>query len=104
LALFCCRPDPDLIYWRQTFGPAESQHRREKMSEKQRIQNGERDRYIAIGLAIGMPSFALIGFALCIATDNPGLLGLGPAIGLALGIAIGEGLYQRSRQREGKER
>ena len=63
-------------------------------------RNADRDHYIAIGMAIGMPSFALIGFALCIATDNPGLLGLGPAIGLAMGIAIGEGLYRRSRQSE----
>jgi hypothetical protein len=66
--------------------------------------NAERNRYIAIGMAIGMPSFALIGFALCIATDNPGLLGLGPAIGLTMGIAIGEGLYQRSMQGEGKKK
>ena len=63
--------------------------------------NPQRDRYITIGLAIGMPSFALIGFILCIATDSPGFLGLGPAIGLATGIAIGEGLYRRSRQGEG---
>lgn len=61
--------------------------------------NAERERYMAIGLAIGMPSFALIFFALCIATDNPGLLGVGPAIGLAVGVAIGEGLYRRSLQR-----
>jgi len=66
--------------------------------------NMERERCIAIGLAIGMPSFALIGFFLCIATDSPGLLGLGPAIGLAIGVAIGEGLYRRRRQREGNTR
>ena len=64
-------------------------------------QNAQRDRYIAIGLAIGMPSFALIGFFLCIATDTPGFLGLGPAIGLAIGISIGEGLYRRSKRGEG---
>ena len=67
-------------------------------------RDAERDRYMAIGLAIGMPSFALIGFALCIATDNLGLLGLAPAIGLAMGIAIGEGLYQRSRRGEGNKK
>jgi hypothetical protein len=72
------------------------------MSENQNIRNEERDRYLAIGLAIGMPSFGLIGLALCLATDNLGLLGVAPGIGLALGIAIGEGLYRRSRQREGK--
>lgn len=65
--------------------------------------NAERERYIAIGLAIGMPSFALIGFLLCIATDSPGLLGVGPAIGLAIGIAIGEGLYRRSQQRGARD-
>ena len=67
-------------------------------------RDAERDRYMAIGLAIGMPSFALIGFAWCLATDNLGLLGLAPAIGLTMGIAIGEGLYQRSRRGEGKEK
>ena len=74
------------------------------MSGEQRIGNGERDRYIGIGIAIGMPSVALIGFVLCLATDNPGLLGLPPAIGLAMGIAIGEGLYRRSRQCGGTDR
>ena len=62
--------------------------------------NLERERCISIGLAIGMPSFALIGFILCIATDSPAFLGVGPAIGLAIGIAIGEGLYRRRRRPE----
>jgi hypothetical protein len=62
-------------------------------------RNAERERYIAIGLAIGMPSFAFIGLALCLATESLGLLGVGPAIGLTIGIAIGEGLYRRSQQR-----
>ena len=61
-------------------------------------RNAERQRYIAIGLTIGMPSFALICFALSIATDTLGLLGVGPAIGLAVGIAIGESLYQRRKK------
>ena len=66
--------------------------------------NLERERCISIGLAIGMPSFALIGFLLCILTDSPSFVGLGPAIGLAIGIAIGEGLYRHRRQREGNAR
>ena len=61
-------------------------------------RNTEKERYMAIGLAIGMPSFALIGFILCIATDTLGLLGVGPAMGVAVGIAIGEGLRQRRRE------
>ena len=66
--------------------------------------DAERAHYMAIGLAIGMPSFALIGIALCIATDTLGLLGVGPAIGLAIGISIGEGLYLRSRHSEANEK
>ena len=68
------------------------------MSGKHMDRDAERERCFAIGLAIGMPSFAIIGILLCIATDNPGLLGLAPAIGLAIGIAIGEGLYQRRKR------
>jgi hypothetical protein len=86
------------------FGLASNKDRRGTMSEKQRIRNAERNRTMAIGMAIGMPTFALAGLILCIATDTPGLLGVGPAIGLAMGIAIGEGLYQRSRQNEADER
>ena len=62
--------------------------------------NVERERCIATGLTIGMPSFALIGFLLCILTDSPSFVGLGPAIGLAIGIAIGEGLYRRRKRHE----
>ena len=61
-------------------------------------RNAERERYMAIGLAVGMPGFTLIGLALCLFTDNLGLLGVWPGMGLVVGIAIGEGLYQRSQQ------
>jgi hypothetical protein len=77
------------------FRPTDNQHKMEKMSEKQRMESEKHKRYLAIGLAIYMPSFAAIGIALCAATDNPGFLGLGPA--------IGEGLYRRSRKHGGKE-
>jgi hypothetical protein len=68
------------------------------MSRKQIARDMDRERCMGIGLAVGMPSFALIGFLLCITTDNLGFLGLGPAIGLTIGIAIGEGLYQWGTQ------
>ena len=72
------------------------------MSRTERTEDEERSRYLAIGLAIGMPIFGLIGMAVCLATDNLGLLGVGPGIGLAMGVAIGEGLYRRSLQRKGQ--
>ena len=71
------------------------------MSGNDLRHNREREHYIGIGMAIGMPAFSFLGIILCIATDNPGLLGLAPATGLALGIAIGEGLYRRSRRADG---
>jgi hypothetical protein len=74
------------------------------MSDKHASRDAERERYLAIGMAIGMPTFAFLGIVLCIATHTPGLLGVGPAIGLAMGISIGEGMYLRSRGSEGSER
>jgi hypothetical protein len=52
---------------------------------------------MAIGMIVCMP----VGVALFIITRNPGLLGIGPAVGIALGVAIGEGLYQRSTRQHG---
>ena len=74
------------------------------MSEKQSVRDTERDRYIGIGMTIGMLLFAPVGLVLFITTDNPGLMGVGPAIGLSIGLAIGDGLYQRHRQKEGSGR
>jgi hypothetical protein len=67
------------------------------------MEDEEHKRYLAMGLAIYMPSFSAIGIALCAATDKPGFLALGPAIGAALGMAVGEGLYRRSRGRQERE-
>jgi len=51
---------------------------------------------MGLGMAIGMIIFAPLGIILAIATDTPGLLGIGPAMGVGVGVALGEGLYQRS--------
>jgi hypothetical protein len=56
-----------------------------------------------VGMAIGMATFAPAGIALALTTENPGLLGIGPAMGIGFGIAIGESLFQRNENRENSE-
>ena len=66
------------------------------VSEKPENQAKEKDHYLGLGMAIGMIAFAPLGVVLAIATDTLGLLGIGPAMGVGVGIALGEGLYRRS--------
>lgn len=56
-------------------------------------------QWIGIGIAL----FAGVGVVLATATDNPGLIGIGPAIGVAFGAAVGSSLERRYR-REGRIR
>lgn len=60
----------------------------------------QRDHYLSLGMAIGMILFMPLGVVLLIVTDTPGLLGVGPAAGIGVGLAIGEELYRRSQQKQ----
>ena len=66
------------------------------MFDNREGQSKEKSHYLGMGMAIGMIIFAPLGIILAIATDTPGLLGIGPAMGVGVGIALGEGLYRRS--------
>jgi hypothetical protein len=68
------------------------------MSQQTNGSTKQKEHYMGRGMAIGMAMFAPIGIALFILTDNPGLLGIGPAIGISIGVAIGEHLYKRSKR------
>lgn len=52
---------------------------------------------MGLGMALGMAMFAPLGIVLSLVTDNPGLIGVGPAIGISIGVAIGEHLYKRNK-------
>lgn len=68
------------------------------MSQQTNDPTKEKERCMGKGMALGMAMFAPIGIVLWIVTDNPGLIGVGPAIGISIGVAIGEHLYKRSKQ------
>jgi hypothetical protein len=46
--------------------------------------------YISLGVAMGLP----LGIPLWLVTENPGMMGAGVAIGIAIGMAF-EGKYNR---------
>ncbi len=70
------------------------------MSSRHGNSKADKEHYMGIGMAIGVALFASLGIVLSIVTDSPGLIGIGPGMGVAAGIAIGEGLYQRRGMRE----
>jgi hypothetical protein len=71
------------------------------MTNQHQTQIPDKSEYMGRGMAIGMIVCMPLGVALFIITGNPGLLGIGPAVGVAMGVAIGEGLYQRSTRQDG---
>jgi hypothetical protein len=59
--------------------------------------------FVGMWMAICIVIFSGIGVPLFIALENPGLIGIGPAIGVALGLSIGSGIESRYKK-EGKIR
>jgi len=54
--------------------------------------------FLGVGIAIGIPIFSGVGIALSNSTGNPGLIGIGPAIGVILGLAIGKSMEDKYRK------
>lgn len=65
------------------------------MDEKQMSNDELRERERERGMILGMLTFFPIGVALFIATGNPGMIGTGVALGLPIGLAIGERRYKK---------
>ena len=60
-------------------------------------------RFIGMWMGIGIAIFSGIGIPLSIVSENPGFIGIGPAIGVAFGLAVGSSIEARY-QKEGKIR
>lgn len=70
------------------------------MFEKRKDQTLEKDHYIGVGLAIGMPICMPLGVALFVITGNPGLMGAVVGFSVAVSLAIGENLAQRNARHQ----
>lgn len=66
------------------------------MTEKKRPKG----HYVSVGIAIGIGIFGVLGFIVSALTDNFALLGVGPAVGVPIGILIGQSLESK-KEREG---
>jgi glycopeptide antibiotics resistance protein len=59
-------------------------------------QNEElKQHYQRKGMGIGFALFMPFGVIFWLLLDNPGFLWVGPALGISIGIAIGEAMYKR---------
>ena len=59
--------------------------------------------FIGMWMGIGIAIFSGIGVPLSIALRNPGFIGIGPAIGVAFGLALGQSIEEKYKN-EGKIR
>ena len=59
--------------------------------------------FVGMWMGAGIAIFSGIGIPLSIVSENPGLIGIGPAIGVAFGLAVGSSIEARY-QKEGKIR
>ncbi len=50
-------------------------------------------------MAIGTAIFAGLGIPISVATGNQGLIGIGPAIGVVMGTAIGQSIEKSMRKK-----
>ena len=59
--------------------------------------------FVGMWMGIGIAIFSGIGIPLSFALENPGLIGIGPAMGVAVGLAIGSSIEAKYKK-EGKIR
>ena len=59
--------------------------------------------FLGMWIGIGIAIFAGLGIPLSIVTENPGFIGIGPALGVAVGVAIGQSIENKYKK-EGKIR
>ena len=71
------------------------------MNEK--VEKYPEGHFVGIWMGIGIAIFSGLGIPLSIVTENPGLIGIGPALGVAVGLAIGQSIENKHKQ-EGKIR
>jgi len=59
--------------------------------------------FVGMWMGICIAIFSGLGIPLSIVTENPGFIGIGPALGVAVGVAIGQSIENKYKQ-EGRIR
>lgn len=59
--------------------------------------------FLGMWMVIGIAIFSGFGIPISIVTENPGFIGIGPALGIAVGLAIGQSIENKYKQ-EGRIR
>ena len=59
--------------------------------------------FLGMWMGIGIAIFSGLGIPLSIATENPGFIGIGPALGVGFGLAIGQSIENKYKK-EGRIR
>ena len=59
--------------------------------------------YISVGIIIGIGIFGILGTVIYLITNNFAFIGVGPAVGLPIGLILGQSMESK-KEREGKIR
>jgi hypothetical protein len=54
--------------------------------------------FIGLWMGIGIAIFSGLGVPLALATGNYGLMGIGPALGVAFGLSVGQAIENRQKK------
>ncbi len=68
-----------------------------------KVEKYPEGHFVGMWMGICIAIFSGFGIPLSIATENPGFMGIGPALGVAIGAAIGQSIENKYKQ-EGRIR
>ena len=64
----------------------------------EKVEKYPEGHFIGMWMGIGIALFSGIGIPLSIIIDNPGFIGIGPALGVGFGLAVGQSIENKYKQ------
>ena len=64
-----------------------------------KIKKYPEGHFLGMWIGIGIAIFSGFGIPLSIVTENPGFIGIGPALGVAVGLSIGQSIENKYKQK-----